>query len=68
MNILPISIIRASTLPRKPLLFNMRADPALPPRCPNVVVATKALSSKLAKACYFIMRDQVDFDVKKIFG
>lgn len=34
----------------------------------NVVVATKALSSKLAKACYFIMRDQVDFDVKKIFG
>ncbi|MFH1476990.1 MAG: transposase [Verrucomicrobiota bacterium] len=34
----------------------------------NAVVATKALSSKLAKACYFIMRDQVDFDVKKIFG
>jgi len=32
------------------------------------VVATKALASKICKACYFIMRDQVDFDVKKIFG
>ncbi len=34
----------------------------------NRVVATKALASKLAKACYFIMKDQVAFDVKKIFG
>lgn len=34
----------------------------------NQVVATKALASKICKACYFIMRDQVDFDVKKIFG
>jgi transposase len=32
------------------------------------VVATKALASKLCKACYFIMKDQVDFDVRKIFG
>ncbi len=32
------------------------------------VVATKALASKLSKACYFIMRDHVEFDVKKIFG
>jgi transposase len=32
------------------------------------VVATKALASKICKACYFIMRDQVDFDVQKIFG
>jgi transposase len=32
------------------------------------VVAIKALSAKIAKACYFIMRDQVDFDVKKIFA
>jgi transposase len=32
------------------------------------VVATKALAGKLSKACYFIMKDQVDFDVKKIFG
>jgi len=32
------------------------------------IVATKALASKLCKACYFIMKDQVDFDVKKIFG
>jgi transposase len=32
------------------------------------VVATKALASKLSKAAYFIMRDQVIFDRKKIFG
>jgi transposase len=32
------------------------------------VVATKALASKISKACYFIMRDRADFDVKKIFG
>ena len=32
------------------------------------VVATKALASKICKACYFIIKDQVDFDVKMIFG
>jgi transposase len=32
------------------------------------VVATKALSAKICKACYFIMKDQVEFDVKKLFG
>lgn len=32
------------------------------------VVATKALASKVCKACYFIIKDRVDFDVKKIFG
>jgi len=32
------------------------------------VVATKALASKLSKACYFIIKDLVDFDIKKIFG
>ncbi len=32
------------------------------------VVATKALVTKICKACYFIIRDQVGFDVKKIFG
>ena len=32
------------------------------------VVATKSLASKVCKACYFIIRDQVDFDVNKIFG
>jgi transposase len=32
------------------------------------VVATKALSSKITKACYFIMRDQLEFDVKMMFG
>jgi transposase len=34
----------------------------------NAIVATKALASKISKACYFIMRNQVDFDVKKMFG
>lgn len=32
------------------------------------VVALKALSNKLSKACFFIMRDGVDFDVKKLIG
>ncbi len=32
------------------------------------VVATKALASKICKACYFIIKDQVEFDVKLIFG
>jgi transposase len=32
------------------------------------VVATKALAGKICKACYFIMKDQMDFDVKKMFG
>ena len=34
----------------------------------NTTLATKALASKLSKAAYFIMRDQVMFDIKKIFG
>ena len=34
----------------------------------NGIVATKSLASKISKACYYIMRDQVDFDVKKLFG
>jgi len=34
----------------------------------KVCVATKALASKLSKACYFIMRDQVPFDKTKMFG
>lgn len=32
------------------------------------VVALKALANKLSKACYFILRDGVDFDVKKLVG
>ena len=32
------------------------------------VVALKALANKLAKACFFILRDQVEFDVKKLVG
>ena len=32
------------------------------------VVAIKALTNKLSKACFFIMRDGVDFDVKKLIG
>ena len=37
-------------------------------RSSKEVLATKALASKICKACYFIMKDQVDFDVKMIFG
>lgn len=32
------------------------------------VVATKALASKICKASYYIIKDHVEFDVKKIFG
>jgi len=34
----------------------------------NTSVATKALAHKLARACYFIMRDGVEFDEKKLFS
>lgn len=32
------------------------------------VVAVKALSCKLTKACFFMMRDKKDFDVKRLVG
>jgi transposase len=32
------------------------------------VVAVKALACKLTKACYFMLRDQKDFDVKRLVG
>ncbi len=34
----------------------------------NSIVATKALSNKLAKASYYMMRDQVPYDAKRLFG
>jgi len=34
----------------------------------GLIVATKALSNKIARASYFIMRDQVAFDPQKLFG
>ena len=33
----------------------------------NNVVAIKALSNKIAKATYYMMRDQVEYDPKKLF-
>ncbi len=32
------------------------------------VVATKALSNKIARSCYYIMKDQTVYDAKKMFG
>ena len=32
------------------------------------VIAVKALACKVAKACFFMMRDKKDFDVKKLVG
>ena len=32
------------------------------------VIAVKALACKLTKACYFMLRDGTDFDVKKLVG
>jgi transposase len=34
----------------------------------KAVLATKALAAKIARACYFVMRDQVEFKVGKLFG
>ena len=34
----------------------------------NGIVAIKTVAHKLARACYFILRDGVDFDVEKAFG
>jgi transposase len=34
----------------------------------NGIVAIKALSNKLARASYYIMRDQVPYDAEKLFG
>ena len=34
----------------------------------NPILAIKALSHKIARACYYIMRDQVPFDAARLFG
>jgi transposase len=34
----------------------------------KAVVAIKAVAHKLCRACYYIMRDRVPFDVTKAFG
>jgi len=34
----------------------------------KIVVAIKAVAHKLCRACYYIMRDRVAFDVTKAFG
>jgi hypothetical protein len=33
----------------------------------NQIVATKALGNKVARASYFVMRDQVPFDESRLF-
>ncbi len=34
----------------------------------NTMVARKTVAHKLARACYYILRDQVPFDVTKAFA
>ncbi len=34
----------------------------------NQIVATKALANKISKACYYIIRDESEFDSKRLFG
>ncbi len=34
----------------------------------NVILATKALSNKLARACYYIIKAEVPYDKKRMFG
>jgi transposase len=32
------------------------------------IVAYKSVANKLARACFFVLRDKVEFDMKKLFG
>jgi transposase len=34
----------------------------------HVLIARKAVAHKLARACFYVLRDQVEFDVNKAFG
>jgi len=34
----------------------------------NAILATKALSNKLARACYYIIKEQAHYDKKRMFG
>ena len=34
----------------------------------NGIIAIRALAHKLARAAYYVMKDQVDFDPDKVFG
>ena len=34
----------------------------------NVVIAKKTVAHKLARACFYVLRDHVEFDVNKAFG
>jgi transposase len=36
-------------------------------KCSHVMVARKAVAHKLARACYYMLRDQTRFDVKRAF-
>ncbi|MFT5608558.1 MAG: transposase, partial [Parvicella sp.] len=34
----------------------------------NVIVARKTVAHKPSRACFYVLRDQVEFDVNKAFG
>ena len=34
----------------------------------NKIVAIKSVAHKLARACYYVLKDQTEFDVKRAFG
>lgn len=34
----------------------------------NAILATKALSNKLARACYYIIKEQISYEEKRMFG
>jgi len=34
----------------------------------NPILAIKALAHKIARACYYVMRDKVPFDPARLFG
>jgi hypothetical protein len=51
-----------SVRPRPPQFYEKKAAQR------NPILAMKALSHKLARACYYVMRDRISFDPARLFG
>ena len=34
----------------------------------HIMIAKKAVAHKLARACFYVLRDDIEFDVNKAFG
>ena len=52
--------LRVAVLPAGTQIYSTEAG--------NHTLAVKALGHKLARASYYVMRDQVEFDPRRLFG